>query len=273
VQAFVAWTPPTGVLGGLVREARERAKRLRGALAELERRAAAVPAAPGLAVALARPDVAVIAEVKRRSPSGGWIKPALSAANQARAYAEGGAAAISVLTEIDHFGGSPEDLEKVRSAVRIPALKKDFHVDPVQLVEAKALGASAALLIVRALSPENLGDMLQAAARLDLEVLVEVHDETELERAIEAGARLLGINNRDLETLDVDPTTSERLVGRVPRGLLAVAESGIAERGDVERLARFGTDAVLVGTAVSAAEDPAAAVRALTGAPRAPRHG
>jgi indole-3-glycerol phosphate synthase len=208
--------------------------------------------------------VGVVAEVKRRSPSKGWINPAMSAVEQARAYERGGAAAISVLTEPDHFGGSVEDLVAVRDSVRLPILKKDFHVEPIQLLEAKALGASAALLIARALSPTSFTEMIDAANELQLEVLVEVRDEDELSRALAAGARVIGINNRNLETLVIDATTSERLLGLLPQSVVAIAESGVTTRADVERLAGAGADAVLVGSAVSAASDPAAAVRELS---------
>ena len=170
-----------------------------------------------------------------------------------------------------HFGGSTSDLRDVRASVAVPALKKDFHVRPIQLVEARALGASAALLIARALSPDLLREMMATARRLDLEVLVEVRDEAELERALECGATMIGVNNRDLETLVIDPGTAERLVPRVPPGLVAIAESGVSTRADIERYAACGADAVLVGSSISAAADPTQATRALAGVPRRPR--
>jgi indole-3-glycerol phosphate synthase len=213
----------------------------------------------------------VIAEVKRRSPSKGWINPNLSAPDQAAAYERGGAAAISVLTEPRHFGGSSEDVGAVRTAVRVPVLKKDFHVDPVQLLEAKAIGASAALLIARALSPDDLLRMTDAARDIDLEVLVEIRDEDELRRALDAGARIIGINNRNLETLAIDAATSERLLGSIPAGMIGIAESGVSARADVERVARAGADAVLVGSVISAASDPVAAVRDLASVARVGR--
>jgi indole-3-glycerol phosphate synthase len=215
--------------------------------------------------------VGVIAEIKRRSPSKGSINPTIGAAEQARAYERGGAAAISVLTEPRHFGGSLGDLDDVRNAVRLPTLKKDFHIDPIQLVEARAMGASAALLIVRALSPDALLRMVESAGELGLEVLVEVRDEAELARALDTASPVIGVNSRNLETLVIDPTASERLLGQIPGGRIAVAESGIGERSDVERAARSGADAVLVGSMISAAADPAGAVQALTGVLRAPR--
>ena len=223
------------------------------------------------ASALRSNSVAVVAEVKRRSPSKGWIQPSMNAATQVKAYESAGARAISVLTEPAHFAGSNDDLTAVRAAVSVPVLKKDFHVEPIQLVEAKALGASAALLIVRALGPELLLQLMATARELALEVLVEVRDETELELALNAGAKIVGINNRNLETLAIDAATSERLLGRVPSGVIAIAESGVSVRADVERVAEAGADAVLVGSSVSAAANPEDAVRCLTGVPRVDR--
>jgi indole-3-glycerol phosphate synthase len=176
-----------------------------------------------------------------------------------------------VLTEPAHFGGSNDDLTAVRRGVRIPALKKDFHVEPIQLLEAKALGASAALLIVRALSPEGLSAMMDQARALQLEVLVEVRDEDELQRALDVGATIIGINNRNLETLVIDPATAERMLELVPSAVIAIAESGVSIRADVERVAFCGADAVLVGSVISAADNPILAVRGLSGVPRVPR--
>ena len=264
MQASPVWIPPSGTLGRIVAEARDRAATLRARQPELSRLAAAVGASPRLSRALRGLTVSVVAEVKRRSPSKGWINPAMSAVDQARAYERGGAAAISVLTEPDHFGGSVDDLIAIRDAVALPILKKDFHVEPIQLLEAKALGASAALLIARALSPTTFAEMIDEANQLQLEVLVEVRDEEELSRALDAGAAMIGINNRNLETLVIDATTAERLLGLLPQSIVAIAESGVATRADVERVAGAGADAVLVGSAVSAASDPAAAVRELS---------
>ena len=271
MQAFLRWTPPGGTLGTICLEAEARANVLEQRAAELDRLASLAPIAPSLASALRGADVRLVAEVKRRSPSKGAIAPALDASSQAQAYVTGGAAAISVLTEPAHFGGSTSDLRAVRASVAVPALKKDFHVRPIQLVEARALGASAALLIARALSPDVLREMMMTARRLDLEVLVEVRDEAELERAVEYGATIIGVNNRDLETLVIDPNTAERLVPRIPSGLLAIAESGVGSRADVERYAACGADAVLVGSSISAAADPTQATRALAGVPRRSR--
>jgi len=276
VQASTAWTAPGGTLGRLVEEARGRAGALRGRRSELEQAAAYVVAAPPFGAALRRKDVAIIAEVKRRSPSKGWIKPGMSAVGQAEAYAAGGAAAVSVLTEPDHFGGSVVDLTAVRDAVGLPILKKDFHVDPIQLLEAKAIGASAALLIVRALSPVSLVELVRVADDLKLEVLLEVRDIDELNRAVDAAAgsdavTAIGVNNRNLETLVIDSGRAEELVERIPTRFAAIAESGVSARSDVERVANRHADAVLVGSAISAADDPCAAVRDLTNVSRRPR--
>ena len=271
MQASPTWTPPTGTLGNIVAEARDRAALLKPSEQELAESAAAAPAVPSMSAALRGGSVAVIAEVKRRSPSKGWINPTLSATDQARAYERGGAAAISILTEPAHFGGSVADLVAVCDAVGVAVLKKDFHVDPIQLIEAKALGASAALLIARALAPDTLLEMINAARELSLEVIVEIRDEPELERALKGGAAIIGINNRNLETLAIDPATSERLLALIPSGVIAIAESGVAARADVERVARHGADAVLVGSVLSAAADAEAAVAQLTGVPRSGR--
>jgi len=271
VQASPAWTPPSGTLGSIVAEARERVILLRSRATELSRLAASGTDVPALANVLRSTAVGVIAEVKRRSPSKGWINPSLSAGGQALAYEAGGALAISVLTEPQHFGGSVEDLVAVRESCGLPVVKKDFHIDPIQLLEAKAIGASAALLIARALSPARLGEMMEEARRLALEVIVEIRDEDELTRALDAGADIIGINNRNLETLVIDPMTCERLLPRVPQDMIAIAESGVTSRADVERIAKYGADAVLVGSVISAARDPASAVKLLAGVPRVSR--
>ena len=215
--------------------------------------------------------MALLAEVKRSSPSKGVIAAELDAVQQAHAYQEGGAAGVSVLTEPVHFGGSTADLVAVLQVVRIPALKKDFHVHPVQLLEARALGASAALLIARALAPELLAELMREGAALGLELLVEIRDEAELERAMAGGATMIGVNNRNLETLVIDAATSERIIPLIPASVLAIAESGVRDRSDVERYAAVGADAVLVGSSLSAAQDPVAATRALIGVPRSDR--
>ena len=227
--------------------------------------------APSLAAALRGKDVAIIAEVKRRSPSKGDINPTLEAAEQAREYESGGARGVSVLTEGAHFGGSPEDFEEVREAVSVPLLKKDFHVDPLQLLEARVLRASALLLIARALNPALLIELASFAKDLGLEVLVEVRDERELDSALQTSAQLIGVNSRNLETLVMDPTVCERIIPLVPADRIAIYESGVKDRRDIDVAAKLGADAVLVGSVVSAAPSPSSAVRGLTGVPRMAR--
>jgi indole-3-glycerol phosphate synthase len=272
VQGSGIWSPPTGTLGRIVEETEARVDALRRKASGLADAAlAARPPRHSLAAALRGKNVAVIAEVKRRSPSKGTINAGLSAVEQARAYASGGAAAISILTEPNHFDGSVEDLAAVAAAVDVPTLKKDFHIDPVQLLEARARGAAAALLIVRTMAPARLAEMLSTARSLELETIVEVRDEHELSLALDLGATIIGINNRDLETLVIDSGTSERLLPMIPPPVIAIAESGLTSRADVERVAAAGADAVLVGSSLSAAVDPAALVRELTSVRRVPR--
>ncbi len=263
------WTPPTGTLAALCASARERVAALRLRAAELERAAAAAPAGPGFAAALRGTTVAVIAEIKRASPSKGAIAPGMDAGAQAAAYAAGGAAALSVLTEPTRFGGDTADLDRAAArAGAVPRLRKDFIVDPLQIVEARAHGASAVLLIMRALAPADARALAAAAAALGLDVLTEVRDERELDAALAAEAAVIGVNNRNLETLAIDLATGERLVPLIPADRIAVFESGVHGPAEVARAAAAGADAVLVGSSVSDASDPAAAVRALTGQPR-----
>jgi indole-3-glycerol phosphate synthase len=206
----------------------------------------------------------VVAEVKRRSPSAGAIDAALDAPGQARRYARAGAAAISVLTDGPGFGGSLDDLRAVRAAVEVPLLRKDFVVDRYQLLEARAAGADAALLIVAALTPDALSRLLGACAELGLAALVEVHDEAEVDVALAAGARVVGVNNRDLRTFVVDLATSERLLPRLPASVRGVAESGVRTAEDAARLRRAGASNLLVGEALVRAPDPGALLRAMT---------
>jgi indole-3-glycerol phosphate synthase len=196
------------------------------------------------------------------------INPGLDVAEQVLAYQAGGAAAISVLTEPTRFGGSNADLTRARGAVRIPILRKDFHVEAVQILEARSLGASAALVIARAVPPARLKELMTAGTDAGIEILVEVRDERELELALTFGARVVGVNNRNLETLEIDPETSLRLLPLIPREVIAIAESGVRSAKDVERLSIAGADAVLVGTEVSSSRDPEESVRALTGIQR-----
>ena len=257
----------------IVAESEARSEALMGRARELNALARNTAPGPSLERALRAGSVAVLAEVKRRSPSKGPLADGLDAVPQARAYAEGGAAAVSILTEPVHFDGSNEDLTAVRAALNIPVLKKDFHVTRVQLVEARALGASAALLIARALSPDRLSALMAQGQTLGLELLVEVRDERELERALSGGATMIGVNNRNLETLELDPTTCERIIPMIPSSIVAIAESGVKTRDDVERYARFGADAVLVGSVLSAASHPSLATRTLVGVTRRRRDG
>jgi indole-3-glycerol phosphate synthase len=238
---------------------------------ELRARAAAAPPPRGLTAALRRPDpaapIGLIAEVKRRSPSAGPIRPDLDPAALAGAYQAGGAGAVSVLTEPDHFGGSPEDLAAVRAAVDLPVLRKDFVTTAYQVWEARAWGADAVLLIVAALDPGRLGDLLAVAAAAGLDALVEVHDQGEAATAAAAGATLVGVNARDLRTLQVDLGRLAAVAGHLPAGAVVVAESGIRGRDDVLAAAAAGADAVLVGATLVRAQDPARAVAALLGPP------
>ena len=273
MQAFSRWSPPGGTLGTIVTQAEARAALLEQRRGDLESDAEETLPGASLARALRSTSVALLAEVKRRSPSKGAIAESLDALAQTRAYADGGAAAVSILTEREHFGGSVDDLQRVRDALTIPILKKDFHVAPIQLLEARALGASAALLIARALSPERLDELSAYGRSIGLELLIEVRDEDELRRALDAGATMIGVNNRNLETLEIDATTSERLIPMIPAGVVAVAESGVRSRPEVERYASVGADAVLVGSVLSASPDPVAATRALCSVPRRNRGG
>jgi indole-3-glycerol phosphate synthase len=212
--------------------------------------------------------VSVIAEVKRSSPSKGAINPGLDVGQQVRAYEAGGAAAISILTEPTRFGGSNDDLTSACTAVRLPILKKDFHVDVVQIFEARALGASAALIIARALPPEGVREIILAAEDIGLEVLLEIRDERELELALSLNVRVIGVNNRNLETLEIDPETALKILPLVPQGVVAIAESGVRTRKDVKKFALAGADAVLVGSELSLSKNPEAAVRSFTGVKR-----
>ena len=216
-------------------------------------------------------DVDIIAEIKRSSPSKGALDPSIDAAEQAARFEKGGASAISVLTEPGHFSGCLEDLGGARRGCSLPLLRKDFHVDPLQLLEARAAGASAVLIIARALPPASVTRLIGFATSLSLDALVEVRDEWELETALNAGAHIIGVNSRNLETLEVDGTLFERLLPRIPAGRIAVAESGIATVDHVRAAAEAGADAVLVGSALSKSGDAEAMVRSLTGVPRQPR--
>jgi indole-3-glycerol phosphate synthase len=209
--------------------------------------------------------VNIIAECKRRSPSKGVLAVDYDPVRIAREYEDGGAAAISVLTEPTFFDGALEHLTAVRSAVRLPLLRKDFVVDPYQLFEARAAGADAVLLIVAALDQEEMVALHRRAWDLGLATLVEIHDEAELTRAIDSGARIIGVNNRNLRTLTVDVGASDRLAARLPRDVVAVSESGLKSREELEQLAAAGYRAFLIGERFMTDPSPADAIRRLMG--------
>ena len=224
--------------------------------------AARRPPARGFQAALAAGDsVAVIAEVKRRSPSKGDLAPGLVPARLAAAYAAGGAAALSVLTDREFFGGSPEDLAEARAAVDVPVLRKDFTVSPADVLDARVMGADAVLLIAAALDAGELAELAGLARQVGLDALVEVHDEAEAEAALAAGATLIGVNQRDLYSFEVDTDRARRVAASLPAGVTSVAESGIRHGDDVRRLADAGFSAVLVGETLVRSADPAAAVQ------------
>ncbi|MDQ3676088.1 MAG: indole-3-glycerol phosphate synthase TrpC [Actinomycetota bacterium] len=257
------------VLDRIVSDAREDVRRRREELplatlaTELAKRGDDRP----FSEALTLPGVAVIAEHKRRSPSAGTIREGASVADVVRAYERGGAAALSVLTEGHHFGGSLDDLREARAASALPILRKDFIVDVYQLYESAAAGADAILLIVAALEPDVLSRLHAEARALDLDVLVEVHDEPELVCALDVvDADVIAINNRDLKDFSVDVQRTFELLHDVPAGKTVVSESGFHAREQLDELERVGVDAVLVGESLMRAPDPEAALRALTGA-------
>lgn len=240
-------------------------RRAREPIADLERRAAAAnPRGSVFESALGEAGrVNVIAECKRRSPSRGVLAATYDPVAIARQYEAGGAAAISVLTEPTFFDGALGHLTAVRASVAVPLLRKDFIVDDYQLFEARAAGADAILLIVAALEQRALGHLQQRAAELGLAALVEVHDEEELSRALDSGARLIGVNNRNLRTLAVDVEASYRLAGQIPATVVAVSESGLQSRADLEKLAAAGYRAFLIGERFMTDSNPAAAIREL----------
>ena len=231
--------------------------------------ARARPPTRGFAAALSAPGgLSVIAEVKRASPSKGLLAPDLDPAVLAARYEAGGAACLSVLTDREFFSGGADDLIAARAAVRVPVLRKDFTVGAADVCDARLMGADAVLLIAAALSPKLLAPLTSLASEGGSDALVEVHDEDELEAALAVGARLIGINQRDLVTFEVDTARAERLAKIIPDGVVSVAESGIATPDDARRLAAAGFDAVLVGESLVTASDPAAAVAALMGSTR-----
>jgi indole-3-glycerol phosphate synthase len=238
--------------------------RFRLPLADLETKAAAVPAAQDLAQALrSAGDIACIAEFKRRSPSKGWIQRDADLPRVASAYAKGGATAMSVLTDTPFFGGTLDDLRLARATTGLPLLRKDFIIDPYQVIEARAAGADAVLLIVAALRDSDLQALLGETRRWGMEALVEAHDAEEVARAVTAGANIIGVNHRDLRTFRMDMDLAVRMRELVPPYCLMVAESGIRNAADVERMRHAGINAILVGETLMQASDPGMALREL----------
>jgi indole-3-glycerol phosphate synthase len=254
------------VLDEIVAAHRKAAAQDTRTLDELERAALASGPVRPFRAALAAPGMAVIAEIKRRSPSKGDLAPDLVPSLLAKTYADGGADCLSILTDVEFFGGATDDLVEARGACDLPVLRKDFTVREADVYDARAMGADAVLLIVAALSQPELSSLRLLAHELDMAALVEVHDEEELQRALDAGAKLVGVNQRDLRTFEVDRARAERLAAAMPPGVVKVAESGIRDADDVSRLAASGYDAVLVGESLVTSAEPAATVRMLKGA-------
>jgi indole-3-glycerol phosphate synthase len=257
------------ILDRIVETKRTEVAALASRIARLREAAERAGPGRGFAEALARPaSVSLIAEVKRRSPGAGPIRPDLSPARLAETYWTAGASALSVLTDGDYFGGSLSDLRDARAACPLPALRKDFTIDEAQVYEARAEGADAVLLIVRILDDDRLKDLHDLALELGLDVLVETHDARELERALRAGARIVGINNRDLSTFRTRIEVTLEMLPNVRDDVVLVSESGIRSREQVERLGAAGVDAILVGETLLRAEDPGVMAGELAGVPR-----
>jgi len=240
--------------------------------AELAALDARLPLPPSFAEALKRPDgqLAVIAEIKRRSPSAGAINERIAATDQALRYQAAGASALSVLTDTKFFGGTLADLQTVTTLFRekppaIPCLRKDFMVHPIQVVQAREAGASAILIIVRALTDDEIAALFDAARAARLDVLFEIHDEPELARALRHGASIIGVNNRDLAIFKTDLGLSEKLIPQFPRDIIAVSESGIFDAADATRVQAAGAHAILVGEALMKTPDPAALIAEFRG--------
>jgi indole-3-glycerol phosphate synthase len=255
------------LLGRLVTEAKQDMQRRRALITpdDLERAIHAYTP-KDFTGALRRPGLAVIAEMKQRTPSMGVLAEDYRPTELARIYTEGGAAAISVLTHMASFGGRPEHVQAARLATHLPILRKDFVTDPYEVGEARAAGADAVLLIVAALDRHRLAELLSVTRSRGLAALVEVHDESEVDTAVHAGARVIGVNNRDLRTFNVDLGLTERLRNVIPSDVVLVSESGIHTPEDARRMRDAGADAILVGESLMRAEDPAARIRELASA-------
>jgi indole-3-glycerol phosphate synthase len=255
------------LLARLVTEARQDMQRRRALITQDDLERAIHSYTPkDFAGALRRPGLAVIAEMKQRTPSMGVLADDYQPTQLAHAYTQGGAAAISVLTHMASFGGRPEHIEAARFATDLPILRKDFVTDPYEVGEARAAGADAVLLIVAALDPRRLAELLHVTLSRGIAALVEVHDENEVDVAVNAGARVIGVNNRDLRTFKVDLGLTERLRRVVPRDIVLVSESGIRTVEHARRMREAGADAILVGESLMRSEDPAARIRELASA-------
>jgi len=256
------------MLDQILESTRSRLVSLRDQAEVLQATAAEAPAPRSLAAALRPPGLAIIAEIKRRSPSAGEIAQRLDAPTQAKHYVKGGAAAISVLTEPQYFAGSLDDLRAVRAAVPVPVLRKDFIVDQIQIWEGRAAGADAVLLIAAALDASELAELLSAVVATGMEALVETHTAAEVEMAVAAGAEIIGVNNRDLATFNTDLAVAEALAPSIPHGVVTVGESGVSSVAGASRMAAAGYDAILVGEAAVRSADPRSFIAGLRGAVR-----
>ncbi len=255
-----------GMLDQIVADTQVRLETLRSDASGIRRNALGSELAPSLLEALSAPGLSVIAEVKRRSPSRGDLAPELDPSLQSKRYVEGGAAAISVLTEPVHFHGSNSDLTSVRRAVDVPVLRKDFTLDPLQIWEARAIGASAVLLIAAILDDQTMNTLLMTAVEAGLDAVVEVHSVDEAERVLALNPTIVGVNNRDLSTFDVDLATAEKIAPMLIDVPVTIGESGIHSAEDAHRMFEAGYDAVLVGESLVRSDDPAELIRAFRGA-------
>lgn len=253
-------------LDKIVQSHRENAAREHRNLDELVAQAGLLPATRGFAEQLvvgSREQLCVIAEIKRKSPSKGVLHPDLIASNISALYEQGGASCLSVLTDEHFFGGSVEDLQRARASTSLPVIRKDFTVSEFDVVDARLMGADCVLLIAAVLTNDELSRFFDLAMHIGLDVLVETHDESELDRALNVGANIIGVNQRDLITFEVDHARAERMASLIPPTVVRVAESGVRDAHDARRLRDAGYDAVLVGESIVTAGDPAAAVRDL----------